>query len=124
MTVLVKCQVDIEIFTELHGNRKLSMTSNPPSPDWHGTIFTNTGIFLLYQQGCKFSGLHEVQILTLLIIFSPFWRLLAQIHTLFQAVFFRSVYIFVHPCIRIDLIRLIYVVWNKLVTFLAGKLYN
>ena len=40
-------------------------------------------------QGCKFSGnclnsgLHEVHIPSLLFIFSPFWRLLAQIHTLF-----------------------------------------
>ena len=50
-------------------------------------------------QGCKFSGnclnsgLHEAQIPTLLFIFSPFWRLLAQIHTLFQAFSLRSAYI-------------------------------
>ena len=42
-------------------------------------------------QGCKFSGnclnsgFHEVQIPTLLFIFSPFWRILAQIYALFQA---------------------------------------
>ena len=40
------------------------------------------------------SGLDEVQILALLSIFSPFWRLLAWIHTLFfLAFFFWSVYI-------------------------------
>ena len=43
------------------------------------------------KQGCKFSGnclnsgFHEVQIPALLFVFSPFWRLLAQIHTLFWA---------------------------------------
>ena len=42
-------------------------------------------------QGCKFSCFyrnscfHEVQIPILLFLFSPFWRLFAQIHTLFQA---------------------------------------
>ena len=50
----------------------------------------------LLPQGCKFSGhglnsgLQEVQILTL---FSLFWRLLAWIHTLFQAFSFMSAYI-------------------------------
>ena len=50
-------------------------------------------------QGCKFSGnclnsgFHEVQISALLFIFSHFGRLLAQIHTLFQAFSFRSAYI-------------------------------
>ena len=50
-------------------------------------------------QGCKFSnyttnsGLHDVQILALLFIFSPFWRLLARIHTLFHAFFLQSAYI-------------------------------
>ena len=54
-------------------------------------------LFKLYiKQGCNFlgyslnSGLHEVQILALLLIFSPFWRLLVQIHKLFEAIFFRS----------------------------------
>ena len=50
-------------------------------------------------QGCKFSGnclnsgLHEAQIPTLIFIFSPFWRLLAQIHTLFQTFALWSAYI-------------------------------
>ena len=53
-------------------------------------------------QGCKFlgnclnSGFHEVQIPALLFIFSLFWRILAQIYTLFQAFqafSFRSAYI-------------------------------
>ena len=45
----------------------------------------------MYVLGCKFSGnclnsgFHEVQIPALLFIFSLFWRLLAHIHTLFQA---------------------------------------
>ena len=51
-------------------------------------------------QGCKFSGnclnsgLHEAQIPALLFIFSPFWRLLVQIHT------FSGFYLEVslHPC--------------------------
>ena len=51
------------------------------------------------KQGCKFSGnclnsgLYEAQIPTLLFIFSPFWRLLAQIHALFQAFALWSAYI-------------------------------
>ena len=53
-------------------------------------------------QGCKFSGnclnsgFHEVKIPALIFIFSPFWRILAQIYMLFQAfqaIFFRSAYI-------------------------------
>ena len=48
------------------------------------------------QQGCKFSCFcrnscfHEVQTTIPLFIFSSFWVLLAQIHTLFQAFSFRS----------------------------------
>ena len=54
---------------------------------------------MTYNQGCKFSGnclnsgLHEAQIPALLIIFSLFWRLLDEIHTLFQAFALRSAYI-------------------------------
>ena len=50
-------------------------------------------------QRCKFSGnclnlgLHEAEIPALLFIFSRFWRLLAQIHALFQAFALRSAYI-------------------------------
>ena len=50
-------------------------------------------------QGCKFSGnclntgFHEAQSPALLFIFSPFWRLLAQILALFQAFSLRSAYI-------------------------------
>ena len=56
-------------------------------------------ILTIICQGCKFSGnclnsgLHEAQIPALLFIFRPFWRLLAQIHTLFQAFSLRSAYI-------------------------------
>ena len=45
------------------------------------------------QQGCKFSCFHKVQIPALLFLFSQFWRLLAQIHALFQAFSFRPAYI-------------------------------
>ena len=61
-------------------------------------IFTSIKCGRFIVQGCKLSGyslnsgLHEVQILALSFIFSPFWRLLAWIRT-FQAVFFRSAYI-------------------------------
>ena len=50
-------------------------------------------------QWCKFSCFyrnscfHAVKIPTRLFIFSPFWRLLAQVHALFQAFSFRSAYI-------------------------------
>ena len=42
---------------------------------------------------CLNSGLHEAEIPALLFIFSLFWRLLAQMHALFQAFALRSAYI-------------------------------
>ena len=62
-------------------------------------LVVNKVNFSSYTQGCKFSGnclnsgLHEAEIPALLFIFSPFWRLLAQIHALFQAFSLRSAYI-------------------------------
>ena len=57
-----------------------------------GRLINGDAVFssvLQNRDACKFSGnclnsgLHEVQIPILLFIFSPFWRLLAQIYTLF-----------------------------------------
>ena len=62
------------------------------------TLPRRTLMHTIYQ-GCKFSGnclnsgLHEAQIHAFLFISSPFWRLLAQIHALFQAFSLRSAYI-------------------------------
>ena len=54
----------------------------------------------VFEQECKFSGnclnsdFHEVQIpALLLLIFSLFWRILAQVYARFQAFSFRSAYI-------------------------------
>ena len=46
-----------------------------------------------FSGNCLNSGLHEAQIPALIFIFSPFWRLLAQIHALFQAFALWSAYI-------------------------------
>ena len=46
MTVLVKIQIRIRFFIELHGNSKLSMTSCPPSSvlkfDVYATVYAGT----------------------------------------------------------------------------------
>ena len=49
-----------------------------------------------FSGNCLNSGFHEAQIPALLFIFRPFWRLLAQIHALFQAFSLRSAYM-LHP---------------------------
>ena len=48
---------------------------------------------LMFSCFCRNWCFHEVQIPALLFIFSPFWRLLAQIHVPFHAFSFKSAYI-------------------------------
>ena len=64
------------------------------------TTFYALYFYSMYVQGCKFSGnclnsrFHKTQIPALLFIFSPFWRLLAQIYELFSGCF---VQVSLHP---------------------------
>ena len=59
----------------------------------HSLWSTNISQECKFSGNCLNSGLHEAQIPALLFIFSPFWRLLVQIHTLFQAFALWSAYI-------------------------------